>query len=280
MKKFILILISGLLTFGLGVSGVGAANRGGELNGSEIGGRKIVSAAKAVKEVMDVYDKFLIAGGDNEYQDGEDRILRTIVTKQDKRAVLEIVEPETTWKGWDLDGKGTDNVVEEIKLTVKKDKKGLNAVNVKKASVAGEPVEEIELAVEEIIRARVTGEPGDNIGVCIRGISKDELKSLVGAAGGVKEVMNVEDRAYAVGLDNDEQWERKRPTRRTYAVGLNGSDIFLRSLISDGDGIILDGLRSLIDKSGSVILIGDDGQYTAGPKPVREVMDVYDKMDI
>ena len=57
MKKFILILISGLLTFGLGVPGVGTANRGGELNGSEIGGRKIVSAAKVVKEVMDVYDK-------------------------------------------------------------------------------------------------------------------------------------------------------------------------------------------------------------------------------
>lgn len=60
MKKFILILISGLLTFSLGVSEVSAANRGGELNGSEIGGRKYVttvSPAKAVKEVMDVYDK-------------------------------------------------------------------------------------------------------------------------------------------------------------------------------------------------------------------------------
>ena len=52
-----IILISGLLLFGLDVSVVSAANRGGELNGSEFGGRKIVLAAKSVKEVMDVYDK-------------------------------------------------------------------------------------------------------------------------------------------------------------------------------------------------------------------------------
>lgn len=60
MKKVILILISGLLVFGLDVSKVSAANRGRELNGAEIGGRKYVttvSPAKAVKEVMDVYDK-------------------------------------------------------------------------------------------------------------------------------------------------------------------------------------------------------------------------------
>lgn len=95
MKKFILILISGLLTFGLGASGVSAAIGGGELNGSEIGGRKYVttvSPAKAVKEVMDVYDRMdlknLIANGtlgcwisgivkeQNGYQNGDDVILR------------------------------------------------------------------------------------------------------------------------------------------------------------------------------------------------------------
>lgn len=123
MKKFILILILGLLTFGLGVSGVRAANRGGELNGSEIGGRKIVSVAKSVKEVMDVYDKMElknlitdrapgrwisgVAKEQNGYQDGDDIILR----KRPGR---------TKYSNIILKGKGSDVNVEEIELAVEK----------------------------------------------------------------------------------------------------------------------------------------------------------------